>query len=121
MESVVGMNPFWRDRSVFVTGGTGLLGSWLVKQLIDSGSNVVCLVRDWVPQSELVRTGTLDRVRVVRGVELNCGFPTPVIGESAAGGDRFVLSQVSKARSPPLGRGPVRGGPDLGNPGSVRG
>jgi CDP-glucose 4,6-dehydratase len=28
---------------------------------------VVCLVRDWIPQSEVVRSQTLDRVKVVRG------------------------------------------------------
>jgi len=61
------MNAFWRDRSVFVTGGTGLLGSWLVKQLLDAGSNVVCLVRDWVPQSELVRSRHIEQVNTVRG------------------------------------------------------
>lgn len=61
------MNSFWRDRSVFVTGGTGLLGSWLVKQLVDAGSNVVCLVRDWVPQSELVRSRRIEQVNTVRG------------------------------------------------------
>ena len=67
MESVVGMNSFWRDRSVLVTGGTGLLGSWLVKQLIEADADVVCLVRDWVPQSELVRSRSLEQVSVVRG------------------------------------------------------
>jgi len=61
------IGPFWKDRPVFVTGGTGLVGSWLVKRLAEAGADVVCLVRDWVPQSELVRTGTLERVRVVRG------------------------------------------------------
>jgi CDP-glucose 4,6-dehydratase len=62
------MSPsFWKDRPVFVTGGTGLVGSWLVRRLTEAGAEVVCLVRDWVPQSELVRTGTLDKVRVVRG------------------------------------------------------
>jgi CDP-glucose 4,6-dehydratase len=50
-----------------VTGGTGLLGSWLVKQLLEAGSNVVCLVRDWVPQSELVRTRHIEQVTSVRG------------------------------------------------------
>jgi len=67
VESVDGMNSFWRDRSVFVTGGTGLLGSWLVKRLIEDGANVVCLVRDWVPQSELLRTRRIDQVTTVRG------------------------------------------------------
>jgi len=58
---------FWLDRPTFVTGGTGLVGSWLVKRLLAAGADVVCLVRDWVPQSEMIRTGLIERVRVVRG------------------------------------------------------
>ena len=50
-----------------MTGATGLLGGWLVKHLLAAGADVVCLVRDWVPRSELVATRLLDRVRVVRG------------------------------------------------------
>jgi CDP-glucose 4,6-dehydratase len=38
---------FWLDRPTFVTGGTGLVGSRLVRRLVDSGADVVCLVRDW--------------------------------------------------------------------------
>jgi CDP-glucose 4,6-dehydratase len=44
-----------------------LVGSWLVQRLIAAGADVICLVRDWVPQSELVRTGLIERVKVVRG------------------------------------------------------
>jgi CDP-glucose 4,6-dehydratase len=66
MESVVNRS-FWQDRPVFVTGATGLVGSWLIKRLIKAGADVVCLVRDWVPQSELVRSGDLEKVKVVRG------------------------------------------------------
>ena len=62
-----GMSQFWQYRPVFVTGASGLLGSWLVRRLLKSGADVVCLVRDWVPQSELVRGALLDRVKVVRG------------------------------------------------------
>ncbi|MFZ2448640.1 MAG: NAD-dependent epimerase/dehydratase family protein [Syntrophobacteraceae bacterium] len=62
------MNPsFWKNRPVLVTGATGLLGGWLVRRLVDSGADVVCLVRDWVPQSEAARSGLLERVKVVRG------------------------------------------------------
>jgi CDP-glucose 4,6-dehydratase len=67
LETLVLNRAFWLDRPTFVTGGTGLVGSWLLKRLIDAGADVVCLVRDWVPQSEAVRKGSLERVKVVRG------------------------------------------------------
>ncbi|MFQ6034727.1 MAG: GDP-mannose 4,6-dehydratase [Sedimentisphaerales bacterium] len=60
-------NSFWQDRPTFVTGATGLLGSWLVRRLVESDADVVCLVRDWVPQSELVQSGVIEQVKVVRG------------------------------------------------------
>jgi CDP-glucose 4,6-dehydratase len=58
---------FWNHRNVFVTGATGLLGSWLVEALTEQGASVTCLVRDWVPASKLVRDGLLERTNVVRG------------------------------------------------------
>ncbi len=58
---------FWTDRPVFVTGGTGLVGGWLVKRLLQAGADVICLMRDWVPQSDLTRSGLLEQVRVVHG------------------------------------------------------
>jgi CDP-glucose 4,6-dehydratase len=61
------VTSFWRDRPTLVTGGTGLVGSWLVRRLIEQRSSVTCLVRDWVPESELVRGHLIDRVKVVRG------------------------------------------------------
>jgi len=65
MEAMV--STFWLDRPTFVTGATGLVGGWLVKRLVESGADVVCLIRDWVPQCELSRTGLVDKVKVVRG------------------------------------------------------
>ena len=56
MENMAINRTFWQDRPTFVTGGTGLVGSWLVRRLVESGAEVVCLVRDWVPHSELVRS-----------------------------------------------------------------
>jgi CDP-glucose 4,6-dehydratase len=67
VEGVGVTNGFWLDRPTFVTGSTGLLGGWLVQRLVDLGADVVCLVRDWVPESELVRSRLIERVRVVRG------------------------------------------------------
>lgn len=58
---------FWQDRPVLVTGSTGLLGSWLTRSLVERGAVVVSLIRDWIPESELLNSGTIDRVNVVRG------------------------------------------------------
>jgi CDP-glucose 4,6-dehydratase len=58
---------FWNNRSVLVTGATGLLGSWMVEELVKGGANVTCLIRDWVPRSRLVGSGLINRVNVVRG------------------------------------------------------
>jgi CDP-glucose 4,6-dehydratase len=57
----------WTDRRVFVTGATGIVGSALVKRVLDAGARVVTLVRDWDPQSELIRTGDIMRTSVVNG------------------------------------------------------
>ncbi len=58
---------FWQDRPTLVTGGSGLVGGWLVKRLVEVGADIVCLVRDWVPQSHLIQSGVIDRVKTVRG------------------------------------------------------
>jgi CDP-glucose 4,6-dehydratase len=60
-------SAFWLDRPTLVTGASGLIGGWLVSRLLAAGADVVCLVRDWVPQSELVRNKMIDKVKVVRG------------------------------------------------------
>jgi CDP-glucose 4,6-dehydratase len=58
---------FWRDRPTFVTGATGLVGGFVVRDLLDRGADVVCLLRDDNPHCELIRGRLLDRVRFVRG------------------------------------------------------
>lgn len=65
----VGMTQkqFWRDRRTFVTGASGLVGGWLVRRLLAHQADVVVLVRDWVPHSDIVRSNLLDQVTVVRG------------------------------------------------------
>jgi CDP-glucose 4,6-dehydratase len=73
-------STFWQDRPTAITGGTGLLGGWLVRQLLDSGADVVCLVRDWVPQSDLVQSH-LDKVKVVRGDVRDRELLERVLGE----------------------------------------
>jgi len=72
---------FWRDRPTLVTGATGLVGGWLVKSLVAAGTDVVCLVRDWVPDCELVRSGHLDKVKIVRGDIVNQPMLERAMGE----------------------------------------
>lgn len=86
MISKPGMEPqfdaeFWRDRRVFVTGATGLVGSWLIKRLLAAQADVVCLVRDWTPQSELLRSGDLNRVTIVQGDLCDQGCLERALGE----------------------------------------
>jgi len=61
------MTNFWKSRNVFVTGCTGLLGSYLTQMLVEQKANVVGLVRDLVPKSNLIQTGVYDQINIVRG------------------------------------------------------
>lgn len=60
---------FWHGSKVFVTGGTGLLGSHLVQQLVEQGAEVVALIRDFVPRSYFYNCpdGLEKKVTIVRG------------------------------------------------------
>jgi CDP-glucose 4,6-dehydratase len=58
---------FWKDRSVLVTGASGLLGGWLVRALQKRGSRVTVLLRDAAPSSILVQSGLAGAVDVVHG------------------------------------------------------
>jgi len=60
-------SSFWQDKRVLVTGASGLLGSWLVRRLVDGGANAVCLLRDWVPQSEFLKSRQTENVNIVHG------------------------------------------------------
>jgi CDP-glucose 4,6-dehydratase len=61
------MVAFWRGRCVLVTGGSGFIGSWLIKDLLASGAEVTVLVKDLEPQSEISLSGDVKRVRVING------------------------------------------------------
>lgn len=61
------MGKFWRFRNVLVTGCTGLLGGWVVEELLARGARVVGLIRDWVPHSRTLTEDLLAKLIVVRG------------------------------------------------------
>ncbi|MCL4552155.1 MAG: GDP-mannose 4,6-dehydratase [Candidatus Marsarchaeota archaeon] len=77
----MGVDGFWLDRPTFVTGATGLVGGWLVKRLVEAGADVICVVRDWVPQSELARSRLMERVKVVRGDVRDQPLVERILGE----------------------------------------
>lgn len=74
-------HDFWRDRPVLITGATGLVGSYVTNSLLDQDADVICLVRDWVPQSEVVSSGNFGRTKVVRGDIQDAQLLERVIGE----------------------------------------
>lgn len=72
---------FWLDRPVFVTGGSGLVGQWLLKALVGAKADVVCLVRDWRPQSELFGGELVGHVNIVRGQLQDQDLLERILGE----------------------------------------
>lgn len=67
MEGLGVTTSTWAGRRVFVTGATGIVGSALVGRLLALNATVIALVRDWDPQSELIRSGNIRRISVVSG------------------------------------------------------
>jgi len=58
---------YWSGKRVLVTGATGMVGSWLTRWLVDAGAFTVAFVSDTDPQSELIRSGYINRVAVING------------------------------------------------------
>jgi CDP-glucose 4,6-dehydratase len=58
---------FWKGRRVFVTGATGLVGSWLCGSLIENGAELTCLVRDRVPNSKFFMDGMDKKANIISG------------------------------------------------------
>ena len=77
------------DRPTLVTGATGLVGGWLVRDWWTRGADVVCLVRDWVPQSELVRARD---ARAGESRPRRCARPGPAGARSRRIRDRHGVS-----------------------------
>ena len=58
---------FWNNKSVLVTGATGLVGSWLIRDLLEKGAKVTALILDTEPSSQLIRSGDYNLISIVNG------------------------------------------------------
>ena len=58
---------YWSGKRVLVTGATGMVGAWLTRWLVDAGAYTVAFISDTDPQSELIRSGYINRVAVMNG------------------------------------------------------
>jgi CDP-glucose 4,6-dehydratase len=56
-----------QSRNVFVTGATGLVGSWLVSNLLHQGATVTALILDEDPNSELIRSNNIKSLKAIHG------------------------------------------------------
>ena len=95
---------FWRDRPTLVTGASGLVGGWLVKHLLAMRADIVCLVRDWVPQSQLLGSTLAEEVRIVRGDLRDQRLLERVLGEYEVD---TVLHLAAQTIVPIANRNPV--------------
>jgi CDP-glucose 4,6-dehydratase len=58
---------YWSNKRVLVTGATGMVGAWVTRWLVDAGAYTVAFISDTDPQSELIRSGYINRVAVING------------------------------------------------------
>jgi len=89
---------------VLVTGASGLVGSWLVKDLLRLEASVAVLVMDSDPQSELFRSGDVLRTTVFNGRLQDFSEVERAVGVSEADTVFHLAAQtlVGPARRAPL-------------------
>ena len=61
------LTQFWHRRNVFITGCTGLLGSWLTAALLEQGARVVGLIHNNAQHSLLAHMALLNQLTLVQG------------------------------------------------------
>ncbi len=67
LERLGRMSFNWHGKRVLVTGASGIVGSWLVRELLARRAYVVALVHHADPQSELLRSGLVKQTAVING------------------------------------------------------
>ncbi len=89
---------------MLVTGATGLVGSWVLKRLLELGAEPVCVIRDWAPQSAVMTSGMIERVSTVRGDVRDQALLERVLGEYEV---QSVIHLAAQTIVPIANRNPV--------------
>ncbi len=55
----------WKNSTVLITGATGFVGTWLAKDLVERGANVIAFVRDEIPNMPLRTMGIYDKLGAI--------------------------------------------------------
>ena len=76
-------NNFWKDKRVFITGGTGFIGSWLVNKLVELNANVFCLSEKQLNEkSNFILLGLNKQVKLINGNVLDFELLNKTIKEN---------------------------------------
>lgn len=68
MKNAINNQSFWKNRSTLVTGGTGFIGSWLVKKLLDLEAKAVVLdLKTSAPILDSLPTAKKKNLELIRG------------------------------------------------------
>jgi len=62
---------FWHNKNIFVTGASGFLGSWLIKELLSFGARITVIIRDYEAHSNFYQFGFDKKVNIVNGDLIN--------------------------------------------------
>ncbi|OYV24582.1 MAG: hypothetical protein B7W99_01555 [Rhodospirillales bacterium 20-58-10] len=58
---------FWQGKKVLITGATGFLGGWVVRQLLDQGADIIAIIRRPRPHSQFELAGFNQHVTIITG------------------------------------------------------
>ena len=61
------VEKFWKNKRAFITGGTGFIGTWLVKELLDRDAEITCLVKEMPKDCNFTKLGLDKKTNLIFG------------------------------------------------------